>query len=107
VTGSGADACVVCPWHGSVFRLIDGAVVHGPATSDQPVLRVRVRAGMVEVCQPPGRNRGTPPSTRDRGGQRFRRPGGFQPRLFVYGEEALLAMDLAAAVEDALRRLAA
>jgi nitrite reductase/ring-hydroxylating ferredoxin subunit/uncharacterized membrane protein len=52
VTGSGADACVVCPWHGSVFRLTDGAVVHGPASSDQPVLRTRVRAGMVEVCQP-------------------------------------------------------
>jgi nitrite reductase/ring-hydroxylating ferredoxin subunit/uncharacterized membrane protein len=52
VTGSGADACVVCPWHGSVFRLTDGAVVHGPAASDQPVLRARVRDGMVEVCQP-------------------------------------------------------
>ncbi len=52
VTGSGADACVVCPWHGSVFRLTDGAVVHGPAASDQPTLRSRVRGGMVEVCQP-------------------------------------------------------
>jgi nitrite reductase/ring-hydroxylating ferredoxin subunit/uncharacterized membrane protein len=52
VTGSGADACVVCPWHGSVFRMADGAVRHGPAASDQPLLRSRVRAGMVEVCQP-------------------------------------------------------
>jgi nitrite reductase/ring-hydroxylating ferredoxin subunit/uncharacterized membrane protein len=52
VTGSGADACVVCPWHGSVFRLTDGAVMHGPAASDQPVLRARVRDGVVEVCQP-------------------------------------------------------
>jgi nitrite reductase/ring-hydroxylating ferredoxin subunit/uncharacterized membrane protein len=52
VTGSGADACVICPWHGSVFRLTDGAVRHGPAASDQPVLRARVREGMVEVCQP-------------------------------------------------------
>jgi nitrite reductase/ring-hydroxylating ferredoxin subunit/uncharacterized membrane protein len=52
VTGSGDSACVVCPWHGSVFRLTDGAVVHGPAASDQPVLRARVRDGMVEVCQP-------------------------------------------------------
>ena len=52
VTGSGADACVVCPWHGSVFRLADGAVVHGPAASDQPALRTRIRAGMVEVAQP-------------------------------------------------------
>jgi len=52
VTGSGADACVVCPWHGSVFRLADGSVRHGPAASDQPLLRSRVRAGIVEVCQP-------------------------------------------------------
>jgi nitrite reductase/ring-hydroxylating ferredoxin subunit/uncharacterized membrane protein len=52
MTGAGADACVVCPWHGSVFRLTDGAVVHGPAASDQPTLRARVRNGMVEVAQP-------------------------------------------------------
>lgn len=52
VVGSGADACVVCPWHGSTFRLTDGAVVHGPAASDQPLLGVRVKAGMVEVRRP-------------------------------------------------------
>jgi len=52
VVGSGPDACVVCPWHGSTFRLTDGAVVHGPAASDQPSLRVRLRDGAVEVCQP-------------------------------------------------------
>lgn len=48
----GGDACVVCPWHGSTFRLSDGKVVHGPAGSDQPTLRVRVTDGMVEVAQP-------------------------------------------------------
>jgi nitrite reductase/ring-hydroxylating ferredoxin subunit/uncharacterized membrane protein len=52
VVGTGADACVVCPWHGSTFRLSDGLVVHGPAANDQPVLRSRVRAGVVEVAQP-------------------------------------------------------
>jgi len=52
VTGSGPDACVVCPWHGSTFRLADGAVVHGPAASNQPVLPCRVREGQVEVRQP-------------------------------------------------------
>jgi nitrite reductase/ring-hydroxylating ferredoxin subunit/uncharacterized membrane protein len=52
VIGTGADACVVCPWHGSTFRLSDGAVVHGPAANDQPLLRSRVRAGSVEVAQP-------------------------------------------------------
>jgi nitrite reductase/ring-hydroxylating ferredoxin subunit/uncharacterized membrane protein len=52
VTGSGADACVECPWHGSVFRLADGKVMHGPAASDQPVVRTRVTNGTVEVAQP-------------------------------------------------------
>ncbi|MET0424128.1 MAG: Rieske (2Fe-2S) protein [Actinoplanes sp.] len=52
VIGAGADACVVCPWHGSTFRLTDGAVVHGPAANDQPLLRSRVHAGAVEVAQP-------------------------------------------------------
>jgi nitrite reductase/ring-hydroxylating ferredoxin subunit/uncharacterized membrane protein len=52
VVGKGADACVVCPWHGSTFRLVDGTVVHGPAASTQPVVPVRVRAGMVEIRQP-------------------------------------------------------
>jgi nitrite reductase/ring-hydroxylating ferredoxin subunit len=41
----------VCPWHGSTFRLRDGRVVHGPAGNDQPVLRSRVRDGLVEVAQ--------------------------------------------------------
>jgi nitrite reductase/ring-hydroxylating ferredoxin subunit len=52
VIGSGSEACVVCPWHGSTFRLTDGSVVHGPAANDQPLLRSRVRAGTVEVAQP-------------------------------------------------------
>ena len=53
VEGSGTDACVVCPWHGSTFRLVDGKAIHGPASSDQPMLRVRVNtAGLVEVRQP-------------------------------------------------------
>ncbi|MEV6305886.1 Rieske (2Fe-2S) protein [Actinoplanes sp. NPDC051861] len=52
VVGSGSDACVVCPWHGSTFRLADGVVVHGPAANDQPVLRVRVSEGSVAVRRP-------------------------------------------------------
>ncbi|MGX6604404.1 Rieske 2Fe-2S domain-containing protein [Micromonosporaceae bacterium Da 78-11] len=52
VIGSGMDACVICPWHGSTFRLADGAVVHGPAANKQPMLRVRVHQGAVEVSQP-------------------------------------------------------
>jgi nitrite reductase/ring-hydroxylating ferredoxin subunit/uncharacterized membrane protein len=45
-------ACVTCPWHGSVFALEDGAVVHGPATSPQPRFDTRVRDGRVEVSLP-------------------------------------------------------
>jgi nitrite reductase/ring-hydroxylating ferredoxin subunit/uncharacterized membrane protein len=44
-----ADLCVTCPWHGSRFRLIDGAVVRGPATSPQPSFEVRINEGNVEV----------------------------------------------------------
>jgi nitrite reductase/ring-hydroxylating ferredoxin subunit/uncharacterized membrane protein len=43
------SACVVCPWHGSTFRLADGAVVRGPATTDQPTLRTRIRRGCVQA----------------------------------------------------------
>ncbi|GAA3792071.1 hypothetical protein GCM10022226_09010 [Sphaerisporangium flaviroseum] len=44
------EACVVCPWHGSTFRLEDGAVVHGPATAPQPSFEVNVRGdGIVQV----------------------------------------------------------
>jgi nitrite reductase/ring-hydroxylating ferredoxin subunit/uncharacterized membrane protein len=45
-------ATVTCPWHGSRFRLDDGAVVCGPATFPQPCLAVRVRDGRVEVREP-------------------------------------------------------
>jgi nitrite reductase/ring-hydroxylating ferredoxin subunit/uncharacterized membrane protein len=43
------ESCVECPWHGSVFRLRDGAVVHGPATAPQPVLDWQVTAGRLQV----------------------------------------------------------
>lgn len=43
------DGCVRCPWHGSVFRLEDGWVVHGPATGPQPRYDVRVAGGRISV----------------------------------------------------------
>jgi len=43
------DACVRCPWHGSVFSLKDGSVVDGPATVPQPNFDVRVTDGQIEV----------------------------------------------------------
>jgi nitrite reductase/ring-hydroxylating ferredoxin subunit/uncharacterized membrane protein len=45
----GGQGCVICPWHGSTFRLADGAVLHGPATSPQPRFETRVSDGTVEV----------------------------------------------------------
>jgi nitrite reductase/ring-hydroxylating ferredoxin subunit/uncharacterized membrane protein len=42
--------CVEYPRHGSTFRLADGAVVHGPAISPQPVFSVRVLDGLVSVA---------------------------------------------------------
>jgi len=40
---------VTCPWHGSRFRLTDGACMRGPATFPQLRLEARVRGGVVEV----------------------------------------------------------
>ncbi|MDP8957210.1 MAG: Rieske 2Fe-2S domain-containing protein [Actinomycetota bacterium] len=43
---------VTCPCHGSTYRLDDGSVVRGPATSDQEAFEVRIRDGKVEVRRP-------------------------------------------------------
>ncbi|MEU6282796.1 Rieske 2Fe-2S domain-containing protein [Streptomyces sp. NPDC047028] len=43
------DGCVRCPWHGSVFRLADGAAVRGPATVDEPRWDVRTDGDRVYV----------------------------------------------------------
>jgi nitrite reductase/ring-hydroxylating ferredoxin subunit/uncharacterized membrane protein len=46
----GGRACVVCPWHGSSFRLSDGSVRRGPATARQPAFETRVSdLGVVQV----------------------------------------------------------
>jgi nitrite reductase/ring-hydroxylating ferredoxin subunit len=47
--GSFADGCVTCPLHGSVFRLADGTIVRGTASTPQPVYETRVRDGQIEV----------------------------------------------------------
>ncbi len=38
-----------CPWHGSKFRLDNGAVVRAPATTPAPAYETRVRDGLVQV----------------------------------------------------------
>jgi nitrite reductase/ring-hydroxylating ferredoxin subunit/uncharacterized membrane protein len=49
-SGTIADGCVECPWHGSVFRLSDGWNVRGPATAPQPAFDTRVVDGHVEIA---------------------------------------------------------
>ena len=54
--GKVLDGCVECPWHGSLFRLSDGANLHGPAMAPQPAFDSRVTAdGQVEVRITPPR----------------------------------------------------
>lgn len=43
------DGCVVCPWHGSRFRLRDGSVARGPASVPQRSYDVRTLGDRVEV----------------------------------------------------------
>lgn len=43
------DGCLVCPWHGSSFRLTDGWNATGPATAPQPVFDTRLQDGQVYV----------------------------------------------------------
>ena len=50
--GTLKDGSVVCPWHGSEFRLADGSVVNGPSTHPQPCFAVRESNGQVEVGPP-------------------------------------------------------
>jgi len=47
--GTVADGCVTCPWHASIFRFADGAVVRGPASSPQPRYETRVSGDHIEV----------------------------------------------------------
>ena len=47
--GEVRDGIVTCPWHGSQFRLTDGAVLRGPATFPQLQLQARERQGEIEI----------------------------------------------------------
>ncbi|MEV6812478.1 Rieske 2Fe-2S domain-containing protein [Micromonospora sp. NPDC051296] len=52
VTEIDGHACVVCPWHGSTFRLNGGEVVHGPSSNDQQILPTRIVNGRLETRLP-------------------------------------------------------
>ncbi len=46
------DGCLTCPWHGSTFRVSDGTVAGGPATSPQPAFITRAAGGILQACLP-------------------------------------------------------
>ena len=50
--GTLAGDTIVCPWHGSAFRLVDGAVRHGPSATRQVAYRARISGDQVEVQGP-------------------------------------------------------
>jgi len=47
--GALVDGCLECPWHGSRFRLADGSVARGPATTPQLSYDVRQVGDRLEV----------------------------------------------------------
>lgn len=47
--GSVEGECLVCPWHGSRFRLSDGSVARGPATAPQLSYDVRIVGDRVQL----------------------------------------------------------
>lgn len=47
--GELVDGCLECPWHGSRFRLADGSVARGPATSPQLAYDVRQTGDRLEL----------------------------------------------------------
>jgi nitrite reductase/ring-hydroxylating ferredoxin subunit len=47
--GTLVDGCLECPWHGSRFRLADGSVARGPATTPQLSYDVREVGDRLEV----------------------------------------------------------
>ena len=53
VAGVGTQLAVTCPAHGSVFRLLDGRVLRGPAVRPLRSFEARIEGGRVEVRRPP------------------------------------------------------
>ncbi|HLH45595.1 MAG TPA: DUF2231 domain-containing protein [Acidimicrobiales bacterium] len=47
--GEVSEGCVTCPWHGSRFEMLTGAVRQGPASVPQPVYEARRRGTAIEA----------------------------------------------------------
>ena len=72
------EAHIVCPWHGSEFRVADGCVVHGPATAPVPRFESRVVGDELQarVVTIPGRAGELTPPSLVRSGALDGRPAG-------------------------------
>lgn len=51
--GNLEDGAIVCACHGSTYRLMDGAVLHGPSPFAQPTFDVRVENGRISLRRRP------------------------------------------------------
>lgn len=51
--GELTDGCIRCPWHGSSFRIADGTVMSGPATSTQPAYELRTMGDKTQARRKP------------------------------------------------------
>jgi len=47
--GAVQGTLVTCPWHGSVFDVRDGSVVHGPASRSATSYRLRIEGSTLVV----------------------------------------------------------
>lgn len=48
--------CIICPWHGSQFSLVDGEIAQGPSVYPQPAFETRLHDGKIEVRVKPNPN---------------------------------------------------
>lgn len=47
--GTNDGETVTCPWHGSVFSLVDGGLIHGPAVVPVAAYEVRAEDGQIAI----------------------------------------------------------
>lgn len=56
------DGVVACPWHGSMFSVVSGECLSGPATAGATAFPVRIDGDRVLIGPPPPGTEPPPPS---------------------------------------------